>query len=160
MKTKNTIIRTIILGLIVLNVLSGCVPYTKGEPISTGLQSKPALIVVDMQKDFIYPTGRLPVDQQQAQAMIQPINELINRFKRNDLTVIYVGNEYPEATFIVKWFLNCATLKGSAGAELIPEIDRINDLYFPKDQSDAFSNPAFDQLLRNLNISEVIITGV
>lgn len=69
-------------------------PYTEGEPIQKGLPAKYAIIIIDLQEDFILPAGKLPVEQSQARKIVPSINSLLSSINANAVEVVYVGNEF------------------------------------------------------------------
>ncbi len=140
--------------------VTGCNPYNGGEPIQTGLPDKSAFIILDIQNDFMLPTGRLPIDQGQSSGIIRNINKLTAGFGKNHMDVIYIGNEFKESDTVANWFRNNSAIKGTEGAKLVAELNVINTNYFAKEHPDAFTNKLFDQFLRDRKITKLIIAGV
>ncbi|MCK4840165.1 MAG: cysteine hydrolase [Desulfobulbaceae bacterium] len=135
-------------------------PYTEGEPIQKGLPAKYAIIIIDLQEDFILPAGKLPVEQSQARKIVPSINSLLSSINANAVEVVYVGNEFSPADFIGNWFRNSAAIAGQQGTKLVSSLFVINDTYFSKEKPDAFSNTEFDQYLRGKSVNHLIVTGV
>ncbi len=53
-----------------------------------------ALLVVDIQNDFMGQQAKMPIDQLQTDEIIENINKLIERAQQLELSVVYIGNEY------------------------------------------------------------------
>jgi len=146
--------------LCTLFVFEGCSPHTEGKPIQQGLPTKYAIIIIDMQEDFILPTGKLPVDRNQARTAVLSINSLLSAVNSNGVEVLYVGNEFSPSDSIGNWFRNHAAIAGQEGAKLVSSLTVINDIYFAKEKPDAFSNAEFDTYLREKKVNHLIMTGV
>jgi nicotinamidase-related amidase len=160
MQKKEYSFDSLLVTIVITFLLVGCVPYTKGKPISENLPEKQAILVVDMQKDFLDPKGRLPVDSGQARLIINKINLLLTGAKSTTTEIIYIGNEFSPSDRIGNWFRNHAAIRGEDGTGLIPGLLVVNDNYFSKSHPDAFSNRQFDRHLRDRKINELVITGV
>lgn len=146
--------------MIFLVLMTGCIPHTKGNPIESNIPEKYAFLIMDIQKDFMVPEGKLPVDSQQAQTILKTINTLLETVDVKAIEIVYVGNEFSHSDLIGNWFRNHAALKDEEGSQLDSRLKVINNIYFSKDQPDAFSNDDFDQYLRNKKVNKLIIAGV
>jgi nicotinamidase-related amidase len=119
-----------------------------------------ALLLVDFQFDFLSPQGRLPVDAQQARAMLVVANRLIEASPRLGYEVAYVGNEFAPRDFPANWFRRNAAIRGTPGAALDPALRRVPGApYFPKGHSDAFSNPGLEGFLDSHAVGRLIVAG-
>lgn len=141
-------------------LFSGCSPFTGGEAIETDLPPRSALLVIDVQKDFMLPQGKLPIDQAQAGNIIRNLNELLPVVVRHQIDVVYIGNEFKKSATVANWFRNHAAIENSAGAKLAEGLNVVSTNYFAKNRPDAFSNGEFDRFLREKKISKLIISGV
>lgn len=158
-RMKLNIFRSIIL-IICLILLSGCSPYTKGEPIESNLPDKYSFLILDIQNDFMAKDGKLPISPIQSRDIINKINMLLSILTQSEVEVVYIGNEFKKSDTIANWFRNNAAIKGTDGAKLDSNLNIINNNYFSKSSPDAFSNKSFDQYLREQKISKLIIAGV
>lgn len=132
------------------------------------ITDKDALIVVDMQKDFM-PGGALPVPE--GDKIIPRLNEYIKLFEKKGLPVFFTRDWHPENHISFKghggvWPPHC--VQGTKGAEFHDE------LYIPADNKFIISkgtSPDFDaysgfqgtileNLLRERGIRRVFIGGV
>ena len=132
------------------------------------LSSKDALIVVDMQKDFM-PTGVLPVPE--GDKIVPSLNEYIKLFEAKNLPVFFTRDWHPENHISFKdyggiWPPHC--VQNTEGAEFHEE------LYIPADNKFIISkgtSPDFDaysgfqgtqleDLLRERGVKRVFVGGV
>ncbi|WLV23718.1 cysteine hydrolase [Aciduricibacillus chroicocephali] len=119
-----------------------------------------ALLVLDVQKDFIGEQARLPVAKHQVEPMLESINTIIKKVSSKGISVVYIGNEFEPKQFISNIFRRNSALKGREGAELDERLLKVNDVYFPKNKGDAFSNPELIAYLNSNGIKEIIIVGL
>jgi nicotinamidase/pyrazinamidase len=128
-----------------------------------------ALIVVDMQNDFI--TGTLAVPN--AQEIVGPIQEIMYRNWLNDFQVVLTRDNHPKThiSFNVnggKWPMHC--VHNTWGAELQVGIramtTEMNLQVFRKgekaeiEEYSGFANPKLHEHLQKCNIKEVEICGL
>ncbi len=149
---------TILLVSFVACALSACFA-TAGPPIDPAASGK-ALVVMDMQQDFVSPQARLPIASSQVPSVIDAVNRAAQTFDQSERPVIYVANAFDPDDTIANWFRNDAALAGTSGAELDSRVDvRSTDLYY-KSEPDAFSNTDLDQALRERHIGHLVFVGV
>jgi nicotinamidase-related amidase len=120
----------------------------------TTLDSKTALIVIDLQRGIVaFPTAH-PVDE-----VVRHAGALANEFRRHGLPVVLVtvaggapgrteqprrGGSFPEG-----W------------TDLVPELDpQPTDHRVTKQTWGAFTNTGLEQYLRGLGVTQVVIVGV
>ncbi len=121
--------------------------------------SKKALLVLDIQNDFTGENAKMAVDTNQAKVMIANLNKIIDKAKENQLTVIYIGNEYSKFD-VLNIFRNFASIKGTDGAKIDEKLHVVTNYYFSKQKENAFSNPELAAFLKQQNISELYIGGL
>ncbi len=118
---------------------------------------KPAVVVIDMINDFV--TGVFK--SHRAAKLIPNIKALLNYARKQKASVIYVTDAHlpnidPEFDL---WGLHAVA--GSRGAEIIDELKpKKGDFHMPKRKYSAFQGTGLDQLLRELKVDTVILTGV
>lgn len=147
---------------------------------------KPLLVVVDVQNDFMNPTGSLYVKD--AENIIDKISELIKFSEKEGYDILYTSDcHYKDAKelsdnpdFINTFPIHC--LRDTDGSKLVSEIKKdllsidwivnhsvddlkrivntTNEFLLLKDEFDMFTNPNTDEFIRQLNPSEIIICGV
>ena len=117
-----------------------------------------ALIVVDMQNDFVKPEGNLHVPE--AKSTIPAIQRLQEKARAQQTRIIYTQDtqieEDPEFDI---WPQHC--IQGTWGWEIIEELaPQEDDLIAPKNRYDAFYGSWLDHFLsRILEVEHVVIVG-
>jgi nicotinamidase-related amidase len=108
---------------------------------------KPALLVVDVQKEFF---RRSPITARSLDNAIEYINAAIALFRCKGLPVICVQDKNEES----------GRVPGQASFDLPDNLDIIaSDLHIVKIYGNAFNKTSLAQDLRNLGVDTVIITG-
>ena len=118
-----------------------------------------ALILLDLQEDFLADNGRLPVRRSQVPGLIDAVNSLLKPPGPVSI-VVYVGNEFYKWDYPANWFRHQAALQGSPGCRLDDRIHVLDGRYFPKHRASAFTNPALVRYLGELETHAVVIGGV
>lgn len=154
-----------VLPILALISAAACTPYTLGEPIDDTLPELGALLVLDVQKDFMRPDGAYPVDTAQGERALKHINQLLQSQQDaldeggDAAVVVFAKNDFrPEDP--ANPFRGNSAIRGSEGAELDDELLRIDAPLFSKAESDAFSSDDFDAHLRALEVTHVYLSGV
>ena len=116
-----------------------------------------ALVVVDMQNDFVDPRGRLCVSS--ARATVPAIARLLDRARAHGLAVVYTQDWHrPGDPEFALWGEHA--VGGTWGAEIVPELaPEAGDLVIRKLRYDAFYGTSLDHELRQRNIATLIVTG-
>ncbi len=117
---------------------------------------KSAVLVIDMTNDFL--TGALKNDR--ALKTIQPISDLLTKARAQGTPVVYVSDEhYKEDHELKIW--GDHSMKGTWGGQITDELaPKSGDYSFEKRTYSAFFETGLDTLLRELNVDNVILTGV
>jgi nicotinamidase-related amidase len=116
-----------------------------------------ALIIVDMQNDFVRKDGKLPVPT--AESTIKPIKDLIKKARDSSALVIYTQDWHMKDDPEFKIWGEHA-LAGTWGAEIIDELKpEKDDFIIKKYRYDAFFETPLDYILRVRGIKNLIITG-
>ncbi len=111
---------------------------TRGEPISRHVDSGTAVLVLDLQRDFLMPNGRNPIAADQVESVLSAANTVADGGAAAGVEVVYVGNEFPPEARIANLFRRGAALRGSVGAALDPRLHVVGGRYFAKRRGDAF----------------------
>ncbi len=120
-----------------------------------------ALLVLDLQVDFVAPNGRMPIAGDQIDQVLAASNRVIKTAAARDLPIVYIGNEYTRWDIPGNWFRRDAARAGTPGAALDPRLKKIAGApYFPKHRGDAFSNPDLQRFLRSHHIGRIVLCGV
>lgn len=122
--------------------------------------ARTALLLLDLQVDFLQPNGRLPVAQDQVPGMLEATNRAIRAAGAREMEVIYIGNEFSRWDIPANWFRNYAAIRDQPGTRIDERVLVINDRYFPKCRGNAFSNPRLGEFLQSRNVRHVILAGV
>jgi nicotinamidase-related amidase len=128
--------------------------------------SKTALIVVDMQNDFVAPGA--PMQSPAGLAMVPHLQRALACCREQGIPVIYTAHVHRtdgcdmgllgHAPPIAR---RDALVAGSAGAAIFPEIaPRDDEIVIPKHRFSAFYGTDLEIILRGLGVTTVVITGV
>jgi nicotinamidase-related amidase len=116
-----------------------------------------ALIVVDMQNDFVHPEGALHVPD--AAATLPRIRDLASRARTAGARVVYTQDWHPDPDPEFEVWPRHAVM-GSWGAEIVEELDVASaDRVIRKPRYDAFYGTPLDHLLRLWNVRHVVVVG-
>jgi nicotinamidase-related amidase len=140
-------------------IVYGCDFSSKGTPIGQYANNKTALLVLDMQDDFIGNNARMPVQKEEVTGLVDVVNRTIEKNKANGNIIIYIRNVFPKYD-IGNLFRNGAAVEGSPGTRISDSINIESDIVFDKKAPDAFSNSAFEKFLINNQVNEIEIVGV
>lgn len=133
------------------------VPLIPEEKIVELNPKDTALIIVDMQNDFVRKEGKLYVPK--AEETIVPIRNLIKKAREAEALIIYTQDWHMKDDPEFKIWGEHA-LAGTWGAEIIDELKpEKDDFIVKKYRYDAFFESPLDYILRVKNIRNVIITG-
>ena len=120
--------------------------------------SETAVIVVDMQNDFVKPEGRLFVPT--APQTIEPIRRLLEKARRAGVKVFYTQDTHYEGDPEFKIWGEHARY-GTWGWEIVEELKPIEgrDIVVRKTRYDGFYGTPMDDLLRVYGIRNTVIVG-
>jgi nicotinamidase-related amidase len=119
-----------------------------------------ALLVLDLQKDFLQPTGRLPIYSQQVGPLLEATNHRIQTAAEEQTPIVYIVNQF-DPFDLNNLFRNFSALRGSPGSALDPRvIVPPGAPIVPKRAPDAFTNPRLTTLLASWSARRLLITGV
>ncbi len=120
--------------------------------------SKTALIIVDMQKDFVYSNGKLYVPG--SEKIIAPLRDLLNKCREKRLTIVFTQDWHPEDAVEFRiWPKHC--IAETQGAEIIDELKpNPGEFIVKKETYDAFFNTNLESILNRAGVENVIVTGV
>ncbi len=121
------------------------------------MSGKKALIVVDMQNDYLW-ENRKPMFSYNTSALVNAVNQLIGECSRRGDDVIYIGQVFPN--IITNRWLIGFSIKGTAGAALYPEMAIVSEHYFEKKLPDSFTSRSFKNFMAEQQYSEVTVCGL
>ncbi|MBY6224018.1 cysteine hydrolase family protein [Ferrimonas balearica] len=120
----------------------------------------PALMIVDMQQDFVSPDGAACVAQ--ALPSVPAIAAALAHAREQGWPVIHVVREHDPAGLNTEPFRKGrpVCVSGTWGAEIVPELTPVEgELVVVKTRFSAFYQTALDEVLNSLNWPEIILCG-
>jgi ureidoacrylate peracid hydrolase len=142
---------------------------------------KSALIIVDMQNDFVHPEGSFGTHAREApeagidmpflMGTIPQVTRLADAFRKVGRPVVYVAQvlkpDYSDAQFPYWHFgltpgsNRAGCVEGTWGAQIIDELKpREGEHLVVKKGFGGFSNTPLDTILRNLGVTTCVVSGV
>jgi nicotinamidase-related amidase len=136
---------------------------------------KTALIVIDLQEDFLSTTGyfaRQGYDPAPLRAILPAVSSLIAACREAGILIIHTRQGYradlADMTPYEKWRRQrsgmegtTALLRSSPGFEIVPEVDvRPEDVIIDKTCNSAFTHTDFEHVLRAQGITHLLFSGV
>jgi len=116
-----------------------------------------AIIVVDMQNDFVDPNGKLTVPT--ARETIPAIKKLLDKARNANVKIFYTQDWHRKDDIEFSIWGEHA-VEGTWGAEIIDDLKpRDEDILIKKLRYDAFFGTPLDHLLRIYGIKNVVIVG-
>jgi nicotinamidase-related amidase len=128
--------------------------------------SKTALIVVDMQNDFVAPGA--PLESRAGRAMLPHLQRAIACCREHGIPVIYTAHVHRAGGCDLGLLAHAppiargdALVDGSPGAAIYPDIaPRDEEIVIAKHRFSAFYGTDLEIILRGLGVTTVVITGV
>ena len=121
------------------------------------MAGKKALIVIDMQNDYLW-DKRMKKFSYETEKLTAEVNKSIVEFAANGDDVIYIAQMFPNI-ITNKWFIGFS-IKGTEGAELYTGMKKVSDLYFEKNLPDTFSSSKFKEYVKSQGYSELVLCGL
>ncbi len=117
-----------------------------------------AVLVIDMLYEFVRGRLRSP----QAENIVPNIVKIVEKARERKIPVIHVVDAHLPTDIEVRLIWGHHAMKGSPEAKIIPELEPKTDLEFviEKRWYSGFRGTGLDALLRDLGVSELIITGI
>ena len=120
--------------------------------------SESALLVIDVQNDFVKPSGKLYAKG--AEKIIEPIQKLLSKARSAGATVIFTQDWHikDDPEFKI-WGEH--TLENTWGAQIVDELKtRESDIVVQKPSYDAFYSTRLDHILRARGVKKLVLTGL
>ncbi|MDX2011907.1 MAG: isochorismatase family cysteine hydrolase, partial [Myxococcaceae bacterium] len=118
-----------------------------------------AVLLLDLQRDFLEPTGQMPIDASQVEPVLQTSADLAALASREGWPVVRVVNDFDPGD-LGNLFRNQAAVRGSLGAEWDARAPSTAEVIVPKQAPDAFSNPHLAAFLDERQVMTVFVAGV
>lgn len=122
--------------------------------------ARSALLLLDFQRDFLSPNGRMPVARHQVEPMLRSAAAARDAARRQGWETIAIGNEFPRRDWLGNLFRKFAAVAGSAGAQWDDRLPLAEAHYFPKWRASAFCNPNLAGYLREKQIRRLYLAGL
>jgi nicotinamidase-related amidase len=126
---------------------------------------KPALLIIDMQNDFV--RDGAPLKVRDAGLIIVKIQSLLDVFRRNRLPVFHIIRVHRRDGSDVEIFRSDLfktmpfAVEGTKGAAIISELEpREGEYIVRKTRMSAFMHTDLDLILRTLGVDTVFIAGI
>lgn len=149
----------------------------KGEELLVTLEQMvdprhTALIIVDVQNDFVYGKGKLSTPLERTnpcEEILSPLNTFIDQCRKIGVPVIYTFTVHagdldlpPYKALMVRRDTAPVCMKGSKGAEFPEKLNKPlpNEPIVTKHGYDAFADGNLNTLLRNRGIKSLIFSGI
>jgi len=143
-----------LLGTLVL--ATGC--WVKEKPPLRGPLT--VLTLLDLQRDYLHATGRMPVAQDQVPGLLKATNHVIAAMQERALPIIYVFNEFNPFEALGDFQRNFAAMRYEPGSVLDPRVNTAAGVYFATGGRDAFANPQFGEHLQLIGAGHLVLAGV
>ena len=117
---------------------------------------KRALIVIDMQNDYLW-EKRMDKFTYDTDNLVDNVNKTIDKYKK-DSDIIYISHLIQN--IITNRLLFGFSIKGTDGAKLYKVLNIVSDLRFDKYFHDAYTAKDFKQYMNSKDYDEVIICGL
>jgi nicotinamidase-related amidase len=151
--------RQFVVAVLLFVVATGFRFETKGSTIAKYEHPRTALLVLDMQEDFLGENARMPIDKEQIPAVTGVVNSLVDDFERTGRPIVYVKSEFPKRA-IGNRIRHFAAIEGSEGTRIFGRIKISGNAIFSKKAPDAFTSPEFENYLVANEVSRLVVTGV
>jgi nicotinamidase-related amidase len=119
-----------------------------------------ALLLVDLQIDFLANEGRLPVGEANAERIIDVANRMAALFAEQQCPVVLIANQFKRSDTLGNFFRGYAAMEGSEGGCIDPRVLVRDARSFSKAKSSAFTNPDLADHLKAALIDRLVICGV
>jgi nicotinamidase/pyrazinamidase len=122
------------------------------------MEKNKALLVIDMLNDFVLPGS--PLKAENAESIIRPIQQEIEKAKTCFYPVIYLCDRHEEEDMEFRLYPRHAVIN-SEGEKIIEELrPQGNDIIVRKYSLSGFYNTELDEILKKLFIKKLILTGI
>jgi nicotinamidase-related amidase len=117
-------------------------------------------MLIDFQRDFLRPDGRMPVAARQVEPVLAAAARAMAFARASAIAVVAIGNEFEPRDWVGNLFRRRASIRGSPGALWDERLPLDGARYLPKARSDAFSNPQLEATLRSLGVKRIVVAGL
>ena len=153
---RKDLMKSLIVVLLVISTIS-----CNSNAVRIGDYNNPqkALLVIDMQIDYIGENAKFPIERNQIENLIITINKIIDEYHKMDYSIIYLRRIFRKND-IGNFFRNYACVEGTSGVDIDQRINIVSQNIFNKYAPDSFSSNAFENYLIENEINELYLCGV
>ncbi len=126
------------------------------------MTEKPALLVIDIQKDNLSSRSPYPFDPTVVDNMIETVNRITSTCAAAQIPVIFIRQIFDgfPGTLFSKLLLKGITLKGSPGAELDDRLNAAGSLQIDKSRQNGFIGTNLESELEKLTVDTLYMCGL
>ncbi len=135
---------------------------TKGPRIDGYAEPQKAVLVIDVQEDFIGKSAHPSRQYKNSDNIIEAMNRVIEEARVRNYRVVYIRQEYEGiwAQFLSKTLFGGRGLPGRPGTQIDKRVMMVSEDIFTKRIGDAFSNPALSDFLIANQVDELLLVGL
>lgn len=121
-----------------------------------------ALLVIDIQEDYTGTAAKHPYPYKDSERLIATVNKIIEAADKGHVKIVYIQQEFDGffGRILSKLVGHGTAIKGNPGTEFDKRVKIVSDHYFTKPMPDAFSNPKFEDFLKENQINELYLAGL
>ena len=150
-------------GLVVIMTI-GVILHRRRHAERIGKYGSPqkALLLIDLQEDFIGTTAKGPFPYKDSDRLVEVANKVIAEAAKRNMLVVYVRQEFDGlcAKMVTRLLLGKVAVKGTPGAEIDKRIAIVSPHVFTKPEGNAFSNPKLEPFLEEHEVDELYLVGL
>ena len=118
------------------------------------------LMLIDFQRDFLEPGGKMPVARNQMDPVIEAAASAMAEARHKGWAIVAVGNAFRPEDRLMNLLRRNASIAGTRGAEWDARLPIDGIAYFDKWQTNAFINPAVRTWLHDHDIKTITMAGL
>lgn len=121
------------------------------------MPNKKALLVIDMQNDYLGPKRKAMFSYDAAE-LTASVNRAIHRYQSDGADILYIAHILPNIA-TNRWFIGFS-IRGTEGAKLYDGLDIVSELYFEKNLSNTYTAKKFREYMKEKKYDEVALCGL
>jgi len=123
-------------------------------------KEKPALLIIDMVKDYFDESQEIPITQM-AKQIIDPLNRLISVFRDQGWPIVFSTDAFNKDDFFFTSKMKPHAIAGTVGAEVIDELNREEqDYWLPKPRMSGFFRTGLENWLKERGVTLCAVGGI
>lgn len=132
----------------------------EGVQMSRKPTEKPALIIIDMVKDYFDESHKIPITQL-AKPIIAPLNQLLAVFRDQGWPIVFSTDSFQKEDFFFTSKMKPHAITGTVGAEVIDELNRQEqDYWLPKPRMSGFFRTGLENWLKERGVTLCAVGGI